>query len=413
MIDLNLLRENFSELKEKILKKDPSFNIDRLLELDKNVRSLKLNVENIRNEKNKLAKVGPSGISPEIRQRAIELSEQLKANEEELRRAEEEFKNLALRCPNVPQNDVPLGNKESNVVVKSFGNKRDFDFNPKNHVELNEKNHWFNFEAGASMTGAHFILYNTPAAKIMYALTHMMLKNNASYGFKPIMVPYLVNEKSLINSSNLPKFEDQVYKIPEDNLYLIPTSESPLTNIYADKILKAEDLPARFTSWSSCFRREAGSHGAQERGLIRIHQFEKVEIYSLTKPEDSDNEQMLMLDCAENILRKLGLHYQISLLAAQDCSFASAKTYDIEVWLPGQNRYYEVSSVSNCTDFQARRSMTRYRQTAEEKPKFVHTLNASSLALPRLVVALMENYQNTDGTISLPKVLEDIMNTLW
>lgn len=413
MIDLSLLRENFSELREKVLRKDPDFNIDKLFELDKHVRSLKSSVENIRNEKNKLAKIGSSGITSEIRQKAIELTGQLKADEEELKRAEEEFKSLALRCPNVPKNDVPLGNKESNVVVKSFGKKRDFDFTPKNHVELNEKHHWFNFELGAAMSGAHFIFYNTNAAKLMYALTQMMLRNNAKYGFNPVMVPYLVNEKSLTNSCNLPKFEDQVYKVPEDNLYLIPTAESPLTNIYADKILKSEELPARFTSWSSCFRREAGSHGAQERGLIRIHQFEKVELYSLTRPEDSDKEQMLMLDCAESILRKLGLPYQVSLLAAQDCSFASAKTYDIEVWLPGQNRYYEVSSVSNCTDFQARRSMTRYREAAEEKPKLVHTLNASSLALPRLVVALIENYQNIDGTISFPRELEEIMNSLW
>jgi seryl-tRNA synthetase len=207
-------------------------------------------------------------------------------------------------------------------------------------------------------------------------------------------------------ASNFPKFKDQVYAVPADNLYLTPTSEVNLSNIYRDTILPLEKLPIRMTAWTSCFRREAGGYGAQERGLIRIHQFEKVELYSLCAPEDSFNEQDKMLACAESILQKLGLHYRVSLLAGQDCSFASAKTYDLEVWLPGQKAYYEVSSISNCTDFQARRGHIRYKKSHDGKPTLVHTLNGSSLALSRLMVAIMEVYQQADGSIAIPEVLK-------
>jgi seryl-tRNA synthetase len=264
-------------------------------------------------------------------------------------------------------------------------------------------------EAAAQMTGSQFVFYKSPAVNLIYALTRMMLKNNKKCGFEPVLPPYLVNEKSLENASNFPKFKDQVYKINDEDLYLTPTSEVNLTNYYRDHIFNSSDLPIRMTSWTSCFRREAGSYGAQERGLIRIHQFEKVELYTICKPEDADSEQLKMLDAAENILNKLGLHYRISLLAAQDCSFASTKTFDLEVWMPGQNAYYEVSSCSNCTDFQARRTGIRYKD--DKKNHLVNTLNCSSLALPRLIVALMETYQQEDGSIKLPTaVLEE---ALW
>jgi len=215
-----------------------------------------------------------------------------------------------------------------------------------------------------------------------------------------------VNEKSLIVAGNFPKFKDQVYAMPEDGLYLIPTAEVSLANLYRNQILVADQLPINLTAWTSCFRREAGSYGATERGLIRVHQFEKVELYTICEPEHSHNELERMLACAEDILKQLGLHYRISLLAAQDCSFPSAKTYDIEVWLPGQNAYYEVSSCSNCTDFQARRGLIRYKKTVDDKTHLVHTLNGSSLALPRLMVALMEVYQQKDGSILMPDVLK-------
>lgn len=293
-------------------------------------------------------------------------------------------------------------------MVKEFGSQPTFTFTPKNHAELGERNGWFDFEAAARMTGSNFALYRGEAVCIIYKLMMLMFDNNTKLGFEPILPPYLVNEKALEGSGNFPRFKDEVYAIPEDHLYLTPTSEVNLTSMYRDHIFIASDLPRHMTAWTSCFRREAGGYGAAERGLIRIHQFEKLELYTICEPEQSELEQDKMIACAESILQTLGLHYRISLLAAQDCSFASAKTFDIEVWLPGQGIYKEVSSVSNCTDFQARRSEIRYKTAPGEKPHLVHTLNASSLALPRLLVALMETYQQADGTIELPEVLGTI-----
>ncbi|KKQ32626.1 MAG: Serine-tRNA ligase [candidate division TM6 bacterium GW2011_GWF2_37_49] len=413
MIDLNRLRADTDLVKELILRKEPSFNVDRLLELDRLVRSINSEIEGLRKNKNELASAGSKGITPEIRQKSIELGKELKLKEDELCVIEQEYKTLWLSCPNIPAEDIPLGNKEANLPVRIIGQKPDFKFTIKNHVELNEKAKWFDFETAAKMSGAQFALYRGLGVKVIYALTRMMLKNNVKKGFEPIIPPYLVNEGALYNSGNLPKFKGDYYSLPEDGLNLIPTAEVSLTNIYADKILPVEELPLRMTAWTGCFRREAGTYGSTERGLIRIHQFEKVELYSICEPEKSFPELEMMVGCAEDILKMLGLHYRVSLLAAQDCSFSSAKTYDIEVWLPGQNQYYEVSSCSNCTDFQARRSKIRYRKTHDSKPELAHTLNASSLALPRLMVALMENYQQEDGSIKLPEALVKEMNEVW
>lgn len=413
MIDLNRLRTEPEIIKELILRKEPTFNIDRLMELDKLIRFINSEIESLRKSKNDFALAGSKGITPEIREKSIEIGKQLKAKEEELTSIDSEYKNLWLSCPNIPAQDLPLGGKEANTPVRIIGQKPEFKFNIKTHVELNEKAKWFDFETAAKMSGAQFPLYRGLGVKVIYALTRMMLKNNVKNGFEPIIPPYLVNENALYNSGNLPKFRGDYYTLPEDGLNLIPTAEVSLTNIYADKILSSEELPLRMTAWTGCFRREAGTYGATERGLIRIHQFEKVELYSICNPEKSFQELEMMVNCAENILKALGLHYRVSLLAAQDCSFSSAKTYDIEVWLPGQNQYYEVSSCSNCTDFQARRSKIRYRKTQESKAELVHTLNASSLALPRLMVALMENYQQEDGSIKLPDALVKEMNEVW
>lgn len=412
MIDLSLLRKDTQNLKNLILKKEPKFEIDKLIEQDKNVRLLLTQIEDLRKQKNELAKKGKQGVTTELRQQSIELGKKLKIKDKELQKLEIEFKKLLLSCPNIVQDDVPAGNKESNKVVSSFGEKKIFDFDPKHHVELNEKLGWFDFDAATVMSGSNFVLYKKDAVKMIYALTNLMIKNNASYGFEPIIPPFLVKEQSLVNSGNLPKFEGDFYKT-QDDLCLIPTAEVSLTNMHTKQILNSDQLPIRYAAWTSCFRREAGGYGSTDRGLIRIHQFEKVEIYSICKPKDSDEELIKMLKTAENLLQKLGLHYRISMLAAQDCSFASSKTYDIEVWLPGQKEYYEVSSCSNCTDFQARRAQIRYRKDNDSKPELVHTLNSSSLALPRLMVALMETYQQKDGTIKLPKVLQESMDNLW
>jgi len=406
MIDLGFLREH-SEIAVALLKKkDPSFAAEDLVRLDQQVKTLRLDVETLRHKKNELAQQGKSGVTDQLREQSKKVGTELKEKEQQLQELDKKFKALYLRCPNIPLEDVPAGGKEHNVVIKEVGEKPIFSFPLKNHIELGIQNGWLDFETAATITGSNFALYKGEAVKLLYALTMMMLKNNMEHGYEPILPPYLVNETSLEVAGNFPKFKDQVYAIPEDDLYLTPTAEVNLTNLYRNKILSSEQLPHRFTSWTSCFRREAGGYGASERGLIRIHQFEKVELYAICEPNNSKDELDRMIACAESILQKLGLHYKISLLAAQDCSFPSAKTYDIEVWMPGQNAYFEVSSCSMCTDFQARRGSIRYKEKPEGKANLVNTLNGSSLALPRLMVALMETYQQEDGSIVLPEILK-------
>src|SRR5579885_1316943 len=398
MIDLGLLRHDPQATIDLIKKKDPAFDAQRLYTLDTNVKKLKAEVETLRHKKNELAQQAKTGITDAIRQESIEVGKLLKQKETDFQSLEQEFRALYLACPNLPQPDLPLGGKEANKVVKEVGSKPSFTFPVQHHLELGTKLGWFDFEAAAMMTGSNFVLYKGAGVKFIYSLMMFMFKNNLRHGYFPMLPPYLVNETSLEVASNFPKFRDQVYAMPEDGLYLSPTSEVNLTNVYRNHIFAADQLPVRMTAWTSCFRREAGSYGSQERGLIRIHQFEKLELYTLCEPQNSNDELDRMVACAEDILKPLGLHYRISLLATQDCSFPSSKTYDIEVWLPGQKAYYEVSSCSNCTDFQARRGMMRYKKTADGKTELVHTLNASSLALPRLMAAIMETYQQADGT---------------
>jgi seryl-tRNA synthetase len=404
MIDRITLRNSPQETIELIARKDPTFDGAKLVALDQEQLKLQLEVEALRTQKNELAEQGKKGITPELRQKAIEVSQQLKTKEAAYTAAESEFMALYLRCPNIPDADLPVGGKEANKVERVVGAAKSFTFEPQHHVALGEKLGWLDFEGGAKIAGSQFACYRDDAVRMIYALTMFMLKHNNAKGYQLVLPPYVVNEKSLTVTGNLPRFKDEVYAT-NDDLYLIPTSEVSLTSLYRDTILNNEQLPVRMTSWTSCFRREAGGYGATERGLIRIHQFEKVELVTLCAPENSRNEQDRMIACAESILQALGLHYRVMLLASQDCSFSSARTYDLEVWLPGQNRFFEVSSVSNCTDFQARRGAIRYRKTTGAKPQLVHTLNGSSLALSRLMVALMETYQQADGTIEIPDVL--------
>lgn len=406
MIDLNLLRKDPQGICTKLAKKDPQYDGKRLIELDEQTRTLSSLVESLRHKKNELADKAKGGVTPELREASIACGKELKEKEAALADLEGALRDHYLRAPNVPYDDIPEGGKESNAVVREWGSKPDKGQAPLNHVELGTQNKWFDFEAAARMTAGNFVLYHQEAVKLMYALTMFMLDHNQQHGFDLILPPYLVNEKSLEVASNFPKFRDQVYHVGADNLYLTPTSEVNIANLYRDHIFAKDELPVCYTAWTSCFRREAGSYGAVERGLIRIHQFEKVELYTFCTPENSAQELERMVACAEGILQKLGLTYRTMLLAGQDCSFPSAKTYDIEVWMPGQKSYYEVSSCSNCTDFQARRGAIRYRPELNAKTQLVHTLNGSSLALPRLMVALMETYAQPDGTIAIPDVLK-------
>jgi seryl-tRNA synthetase len=406
MIDLGLLRQNRDIIINLLKRKDPAFDGQRLWELDQHVLRCTVSLEELRQHKNQLAEQAKSGVTPEIRSQSIHIGTSLKLKEQELAALREQFNTLYLSCPNVPSDDLPVGNKESNKITKTVGTKPTFNFTPKNHIDLAKVNQWIDFDAAARMTGSNFVLYKNDGVRLLYALSMFMLKNNIKYGYAPILPPALINEKSLEIASNFPKFKDQVYAVRDDALYLTPTAEVNMANLYREHIFLAKDLPVRMTAWTSCFRREAGSYGAHERGLIRIHQFEKVELYTICEPSNSSQELDRMIACAENILQTLDLHYQITLLATQDCSFASAKTYDIEVWFPEQRTYKEVSSCSNCTDFQARRGLIRYRAQEGKKTRLVHTLNASSLALPRLMVAIMETYQQPDGTIAIPNILK-------
>jgi len=408
MIDLVALRENTDTIRKLLAKKDPSYPVDKLLSLDCQSRELRTVIENLRQQKNILAKQVHGPVTEEVRAASVALSIDLAKKEELFKKVQDEFQSLYLSCPNVPMANLPDGGKEANKVVRTVGEKPVYTFPVKNHLELATAQGWLDFEAAATIAGSGVPLYKKDAVSLLYGLTMLMLKNNKQHGFEPILPSVLVNERSLTVSSNFPKFRDEVFAVPGDNLFLTPTAEVNLANLYRDKILTADELPVRMTAWTSCFRREGGGYGSTERGLIRIRQFEKVELYAICKPEDSNQELESMVACAEQILKILGLHYRVSLLAGQDCSFASAKTYDIEVWLPGQKAYYEVSSCSNCTDFQARRGMIRYKTHADEKAVLTHTLNASSLALPRLMVALIETYQQEDGTIALPESIKNL-----
>lgn len=408
MIDLNFLRKNREKVIDLLAKKDPSFDGQKLFALDEKVRQARLAVEQLRSQRNELAQQGKKGeVTQEFRDQARALTEKMHDEEKELSSLEEQFNNLYLSAPNLPSEDIPVGGKEANRVVKEVGQKPHFSFPVKNHLELGNALGWFDFKRAATITAANFALYKDEAVQIIYALTRLMLANNKEHGFSFVLPSAMVNEESLLVASNFPKFRDQVYHVSQDQLYLTPTAEVNLANLYRNELLATDQLPIRMTAWTSCFRREAGNYGALERGLIRIHQFEKVELYTICEPENSADELDRMVSCAETILQKLELPYRISLLAGQDCSFASTKTYDIEVWLPGQKSYYEVSSCSNCTDFQARRGMIRYK-TKNGDNRLVHTLNGSSLAIPRLMVALMEVYQQGDGSIAIPDILKKL-----
>jgi len=409
MIDLGLLREKPAQTVALLKKKDPLFDAQLLFDLNKQLRDLQVVVESLRHKKNVLAKQAHNGVTNELRVQSIEIGKQLKKKEAVLKKLEATFHEQYLRCPNLIEEDVPAGDKEANVIIRQIGKQQTYSFPIKHHVELGEALGWFDFETAVKIAGNNFALYKGDAVRLLYALVMFMLKNNSKHGYTVIAPSVLVNEASLEVAGNFPKFKDQVYAIAGDKLYLTPTAEVNLVNLYRNHIFTQEELPVRLTAWTSCFRREAGSYGATERGLIRIHQFEKVELFTVCEPENSANEFERMLATAEDILKQLGLHYRIVLLAAKECSFPAAKTYDIEVWLPGQKDYYEVSSVSNCTDFQARRGSIRYKEYPTSKTRLVYTLNGSSLALPRLMVALMEVYQQEDGSIAIPDILKQTM----
>lgn len=412
MLDIKELRKDPKGVESKLKNKVPEVDLGPVMALDEKIRALKTEVEELKSKRNLsskemgMKKQKGEDISPYMSDLSS-LSEAIAQRDKEVTEVEQELNQALAVLPNLPMEDIPVSpNPKDNVCIKEWGEKRVFTFPFKNHVELNEKLHLFDFGRAAKIAGSGWPLYTNMGARLEWALLNYMLDIHRKNGFIQMMTPLLVRPEILYGSGQLPKFAGQQFKVKDEdfNLFLIPTSEVPLNGMHFDEILDEEQLPLKYTAYSPCFRREAGAAGSQERGLIRTHQFNKVELFCFSKPEDSPRVYEEMLASAEEVLQGLEMHYRNMLLTTGDMSFAAAKTIDIEVWLPGQNRYYEVSSVSNCTDFQARRSQIRYRHK-NEKPQFVHTLNGSGLATSRLMVALLENNQQEDGSILVPKVL--------
>ncbi|RLA97197.1 MAG: serine--tRNA ligase, partial [Deltaproteobacteria bacterium] len=339
------------------------------------------------------------------------LSQELKEMEAQLREKEEELRKLLLTVPNIPHSSVPVGeDSEENVEVRKWGEPPSFPFTPRPHWEVGEELGILDFQRGAKLAGARFVLYRGLGALLERALINFMLDLHIKeHGYKEVLPPFIVNRNSMIGTGQLPKFEEDLFKIEGMEYYLIPTAEVPVTNIHRDEILEEEDLPLRYVSYTPCFRKEAGSYGKDTRGIVRQHQFNKVELVKFAHPETSYEELETLLQDAEEVLRRLGIHYRVVTLCTGDLGFAASKTYDIEVWLPSQEEYKEISSCSNFEDFQARRANIRFRRRGKKGTEFVHTLNGSGLAVGRTVVAILENYQQEDGSVLIPEALRPYM----
>ncbi len=417
MIDIRLIRKDRHAIEAKLKAKDPQIDLSQVCELDHQIRECKSRVEHLKAKRNEFSQ--KIGELKRTGQDANELMTQVASSADEIHALDHQIKNLEetfiqeiARLPNLPMDDIKVSqDPKDNVLIKEVGQKPTFSFPFKNHVELNEQLHLFDFKRGAKIAGAGWPIYRNMGARLEWAFLQYMIKVHVKNGFMQWIPPLLVRQDVMFGSGQLPKFDNQQFKIqdPDYHLYLIPTAEIPLNGLHLDEIIPIEDLNLKYVAYTPCFRREAGAAGSQERGLIRMHQFNKVEMFCFTKPEDSLQTFDMMMASAEEILQGLELHYRNMLLVTGDMSFASARTVDIEVWLPGQNRYYEVSSVSNCTDYQARRSNIRFR-TEEGKLEFVHTLNGSGLATSRLMVALLENNQQADGSVRIPAILQPYLD---
>lgn len=416
MLDLKYIRENPDIVKQAIVNKAEKGDVDLILELDKKRREIIGKKENLEARKNKVskdiaaAKKQGSDASEHIAAMR-EVGQEIAQLTENLRNTESDLSEALLNIPNIPHADVPLGRDESdNKIIKNVGKIREFDFKIRPHWEIGEILNALDIPRGVKVSGSGFYLMTGAGALLERALINFMLDLHTSeHGFQEVMIPYISGVQAMIGSAQLPKLAEDMYRIENDDLYLIPTAEVPVTNIFADEILKAEDLPKNYVAFSPCFRREAGSYGKEVRGITRVHQFHKVEMVKIVEPESSYEELERLLACAEAVLQKLGLPYRVNLLCTGDLSFAAAKCYDLEVYAPGMETWLEVSSCSNFESFQARRMNLRYRPEKGARPVFVHTLNGSGLALPRTVIAILENYQRSDGSVVIPEVLRPYM----
>jgi len=401
MLDLKFIRDNTDLVRQALEKRQDSAPLDEILQLDAERRQKILKLENLRHTRKEAS-----------RERKIDEGRDLRVTirglEEEVRSLDNQLEELLLQVPNMPHPTVPAGKDErDNVVVRTWGEPGSFDFQPAPHWKLGESLGIIDFDRGTKLSGSRFYVLKGLGARLQRALISFMLDlHTAEHGYQEIYPPFMVKRACMVGSGNLPKFADNLYHDEEDDFWFVPTAEVPLTNLHRDEIILPGVLPICYVAYTACFRREKMSAGKDTRGIKRGHQFDKVELYKFTEPATSDQELDKLTNDAEQVCQKLGLPYRVSQLCTADLGFASTKSFDIEVWAPGCEEWLEASSCSNCGDFQARRANIRYRPTPDSKPQFVHTLNGSGLALPRILIAIMENYQQADGSIKVPEVLQ-------
>jgi seryl-tRNA synthetase len=415
MLDARFVREHIDVIKKSLMERNASIQFDEFLRLEEQRRTLLKEAEELRNKRNVVSEeVGKLRKQKQDAAKLIEemkgVSDRIKELDEKLKSLEESTNEFLLNVPNIPHDSVPVGRDETeNVVVRRWAEPRQFDFEPLNHWDIGEALGIIDFERAAKIAGARFSLTKGFGAKLERALMNFMLDQHATKGYQEVLPPIIVNRDSMRGTGQLPKFEMELFRIVDPEFYLIPTAEVPVTNIHRNEILNEKDLPIYYTAYTPCFRREAGSYGKDVRGLIRQHQFNKVELVKFVRPEDSYAELESLTMNAEDILQKLELPYRVIALCTGDIGFSAAKTYDLEVWLPGQQKYREISSCSNFADFQARRANIRFKREGKKGTEFVHTLNGSGLAIGRSLVAILENYQQKDGSVIVPEVLRRYM----
>jgi seryl-tRNA synthetase len=407
MLDLKFIRDNTELVRQAMINRQTESPIDNIIKLDAKRRRKLLKLDELRHLRKELARDRQEDI--DIKGRLLRT--QMKALEEELRDTDERLVSLLLTVPNIPHSSVPVGRDEDdNVIVHSWGELPHFDIEPAPHWQLGEKLDIIDFERGVKLSGTRFYVLKGLGSRLQRALINFMLDlHTREHGYQEVYPPFVVKREIMVNSGNLPKFADNLYHDEADDLWFVPTAEVPLTSMHGGEILPPGTLPVYYVAYTACFRREKMSAGKDTRGIKRGHQFDKVELYKLVEPSNSDNELEKMVADAEKVCYKLGLPYRVKQLCTADLGFASTISYDIEMWAPGIGEWLEVSSCSNCGDFQAQRADIRYRLSSEDKPRYVHTLNGSGLALPRVVIALMENYQQADGSIVIPEVLQPYM----
>ena len=418
MLDSKYIEENMDKVRGKLAERGAEIDFEEFWALDRGRKEIIKKVEKLERERNigskkvgELRREGKKEEAQELQEEMKRISAQIKELGELRARAEEEFRNFLLTIPNISHDSVPVGGSDAdNVEIRKWGEPKDFDFEPKDHVEIGKDLDILDLDRAAKITGARFALYKGLGARLERALINFMLDLHTNeHGYTEVLPPFMANTDSFIGTGNLPKFEEDLFKIEGTDFYLVPTAEVPVTNIHRDEILKEDELPIKYVAYTPCFRSEAGSYGKDVRGIIRQHQFNKVELVKFSNPDSSYEEHESLTENAARVLELLGLPYRVVLLCTGDMGFSSAKTYDLEVWVPSENTFREISSCSNFEDFQARRASIRYRPKDGSKVKLVHTLNGSGLAVGRTVIGILENFQEADGSVTVPEVLVPYM----